>query len=68
MTQECEMLSTCGFLKKYQKSKNMACKGFIQKYCKGSKMDQCKRKEYLETHGTPPPDDMMPSGRTIVVK
>jgi hypothetical protein len=31
-------------------------------------MDQCKRKECLKAHGTPPPDDMMPSGRMIVVK
>jgi hypothetical protein len=28
-------------------------------------MDNCKRKEYRQQHGTPPHDDMLPSGQTI---
>ncbi|MGE5341809.1 MAG: hypothetical protein ACM3SY_10065 [Candidatus Omnitrophota bacterium] len=62
MNQNCEMLEKCGFFKKFQASKNLACKGFILQYCQGPKMDACKRKEHRKTHGTPPPDDMMPSG------
>lgn len=65
MTQECELLTTCGFFKKYQVTQDLACKGFISKYCKGPQMIQCKRKEYRETYGTPPPDDMLPSGKMI---
>ena len=65
MAQECELLTKCGFFKKYQKIKDLACKGFISQYCKGPKMDECKRKEYLAKNGQQPSDDMMPSGRMI---
>ena len=60
--QQCELLAKCGFFKKYQEAKNLACKGFINKYCKGSDMDECKRKAYRKEHGEPPADDMMPNG------
>jgi major membrane immunogen (membrane-anchored lipoprotein) len=65
MAQECELLATCGFFKKYQNSKDMACKGFLNMYCRGPKMNQCKRKEYRNQHGQAPSDDMMPSGQMI---
>lgn len=65
MAQECELLATCGFFKKYQTTKDLACKGFISQYCKGPKMDQCKRKEYRKVHGQAPSDDMMPTGLMI---
>lgn len=65
MAQECELLDRCGFFKKYQGTKELACKGFINQYCKGPKMDQCKRKEYSEKHGVLPSDDMLPSGQMI---
>lgn len=64
---QCEKLETCGFFKKYQDSKSLACKGFINQYCKGSKMDDCKRKQYFEEHGKLPSDDMMPNGAMIKV-
>ena len=62
---ECELLETCGFFKKYQESLNLACKGFIKTYCKGERMDECKRKEYRAEHGQPPQDDMLPSGHIM---
>jgi len=65
MAQECESLPKCGFFKKYEATKDLACKGFINMFCKGPKMDQCKRKEYRQKNGKPPSDDMMPSGQTI---
>lgn len=65
MLQECELLATCSFFKKYQKTKDLACKGFIIQYCKGAKMDQCKRKEYRKQNGHAPTDDLMPSGQMI---
>ena len=66
MAQECNLLEECGFFKKYGSSKELACKGFVQKYCQGADMDKCERKKYREQHGKPPSDDMMPSGRMIV--
>jgi len=59
---ECQYLLNCGFFKKYSDSKNLACQGFINRYCKGTERDVCKRLEFRMAHGTPPPEDMMPNG------
>jgi hypothetical protein len=67
MNQECESLEKCGFFKKYDTIKNLACKGFILQYCKGPQMNDCLRKKYRQEHGTPPSDDMMPNGQMIVM-
>lgn len=63
--QECELLEKCGFFKKYKDTKNAACQGFMSQYCRGPKMNECERKKYREQHGTPPVDDMMPTGQII---
>lgn len=52
-------------MKKYCDAKSLVCQGFITMYCKGEKQAQCQRKQYKATHGTPPPDNMMPSGQMI---
>jgi hypothetical protein len=65
MLQPCAMLSSCGFFKKYHGEKNLACKGFINKYCLGPQKSACKRKEFREQHGVSPPDDMMPGGQMM---
>lgn len=65
MTEQCENLATCGFFKKYQGSKDLVCKGFVQMFCQGAKMNECKRKAYRKEHGAPPPDNMMPNGTTL---
>ena len=61
----CENLPTCGFFKKYSETKSLACKGLITLYCKSEKMIECRRLEYIETHGTPPSPDLMPNGMYI---
>ena len=65
MPHECELLEKCGFFNKHQTDKDLACRGFITQYCRGPMMDQCRRKQYREAHGTPPSDDMMPNGATL---
>jgi len=62
---KCQLLEKCGFFKKYQNTADLACKGFIRTYCKGSMMNECKRMEYRKQHGVPPADDMMPSGHVM---
>jgi len=62
---ECELLGTCGFFQKYQHALDLACRGFIKTYCKGPKMDECKRKEFRREHGAPPVDEMLPSGQSM---
>lgn len=64
---ECELLAKCGFFKKYCTSHDAACRGLITQYCKGSKMAECKRKEYRMKHGAPPPDEMLPGGAMMKV-
>ena len=59
---ECELLGKCGFFKKYEQTKAMACIGFIALYCKGEKQNECKRKEFRMKNGHPPDDNMMPNG------
>lgn len=63
---ECQYLPQCGFFNKYNSSNNLACQGFISQYCKGAKMDQCKRLEYRIKNGTPPSHDMLPSGAMMM--
>jgi hypothetical protein len=67
MAQECELLESCGFFKKYQPTNDLACRWLIQQYCQGPKMTECKRMEYHLEHGMPPSDDMLPSGGMIVL-
>ena len=62
---ECDLLSKCGFFKKYMDSREAACRGFISLYCRGSKMTECKRKEFRKAHGAPPPDNMLPNGQSL---
>lgn len=62
---ECELLDRCGFFRKHQGSLDLACRGFIKSYCKGPLMDDCKRKAYRQEHGTPPDDDMLPTGQMM---
>lgn len=62
---DCELLEKCGFFKKHQQSKELACKGFISLYCKGSKQTDCERKKYRQAHNKPPEDDMMPNGAVL---
>ena len=62
---DCELLSTCGFFQKYRETLDMACRGFVKTYCTGSKMAECKRKEYRKEHGLPPVDEMLPSGQMM---
>ena len=62
---ECELLQKCGFFKKFGMSHDVACKGLVSQYCRGSKQNQCKRKEYRKAHGSPPPDEMLPGGAML---
>jgi len=45
MDQACEKLTTCDFFKKYSEVKDLACRGFINQYCLGDKLNECKRKQ-----------------------
>jgi hypothetical protein len=59
---ECDILPVCGFFKKYGISNKISCQALINRYCKGPDMKICKRLEYRKNYGSPPPDEMLPSG------
>jgi hypothetical protein len=59
---ECEYLQNCGFFKKFCVNHNITCQGLIDKYCKGAELKNCKRLEFRKNYGSPPPDNMLPSG------
>lgn len=61
----CANLENCGFFKKFQETKDLACKGFVGQFCQGEKQDECKRKEFKMKNGFAPSDDMMPNGMII---
>lgn len=59
---ECEFLQNCAFFNKYKEKLGAAYNGFVIIYCKGNKMEECKRRQYRIEHGKPPHDEMLPSG------
>ena len=62
---ECELLDRCGFFLKYQETRDLACRGFMNMYCRGPQQPECKRLAYRAEHGHPPDDDMLPTGQMI---
>jgi hypothetical protein len=62
---ECELLETCGLFKKYQPTNGLACEWFMGQYCVGPGIANCRRKRHYLRHGTPPSDDMLPTGAMI---
>ena len=65
MSTQCELLEKCGFFLKYQKSRELECRGFINQYCIGPKQNDCKRKQYRYENGVPPCDELMPTGQML---
>jgi hypothetical protein len=62
---ECYLLERCGFFNKYSAHPEVNCQEFIDQYCKGEKMNECKRLQYRNQYGVAPSDDMMPNGLMI---
>lgn len=65
MPSDCPSLPACGFMRKWGQTKDLACQGFIARYCKGRQQAVCKRKEFKERNNRPPSDDMMPNGTVM---
>lgn len=62
---QCDLIQTCGFFGKYGATLNLACKTFVNLYCRGPAMDDCERRKYRIANGAPPDDDMMPNGEPV---
>lgn len=62
---DCELLPICGFFAKYQHTTNLACRGFMNMYCRGPQQSDCRRRQFRAEHGCAPHDDMLPSGQMM---
>jgi len=64
---ECEKLNKCSFVQCCDAySKSTAARGFINMYCRGSRMDACVRKKLSTKFGREiVPKNMMPNGSPL---
>ena len=62
---DCEMLPNCGFFHKYRDTLDLACRGFMNAYCRGERQSDCRRREHRARFGVAPSDDMLPSGQMM---
>jgi hypothetical protein len=68
MESNCELLEKCGFFNKYKANSGVIRQGWIRMYCQShEKSDKCKRKQIRRETGTPPPDNMAPTGDMMTV-
>ena len=66
MSQNCEMLEKCGFFMNFKGNSEVVKKGWITIYCKNiDKSLNCERKKFRQLKGTPPADNMTPTGKIL---
>ena len=66
MAETCPNLHNCGFFKNFGGNADVIKEGWKNMYCNNlQKSDACKRKQYKKLNGTPPPDNMAPTGKLI---
>ncbi len=66
MANQCELLDKCGFFKNFKGNTEVLKQGWIRMYCQSrEKSMKCKRKEIRQKTGSPPPDNMAPTGKML---
>lgn len=66
MENDCGRLDKCGFFNAYKGNSEVTRAGWITMYCRNArKCEECARKLYFKERGTPPPDNMTPTGRLL---
>jgi hypothetical protein len=58
----CEFLEGCAFFNKYKESLGPAYDGFVSLYCRGPKLEDCRRRQYRLEKGEPPSEEILPNG------
>ena len=61
----CQFLDKCAFFRKYKQHLGGAYHGFVSMYCRGPKLEECKRRQFRLEKGVPPSDEMLPNGKTF---
>ena len=68
MTQNCEMLKNCRFFKNYHGNSEVIREGWVSLFCESQeKSEKCKRKLIRKETGKPPPDNLSPTGKLLMV-
>lgn len=64
--ESCKFLTECGFFNNFQGYPEVIKEGWIRMYCNNmEKSETCSRKIYRLEHGTPPVENMSPTGKFI---
>ncbi len=62
----CELLASCGFFNRFQGNHEVVKQGWIKLYCNdGVWSEKCARKIVYRQTGTPPADNMTPTGKML---
>jgi hypothetical protein len=62
----CQFLDKCAFFIQYKDLLGSAYDGFVRMYCKGPRLEKCKRRQFRLEKGVPPAQDMLPNGAKFV--
>jgi len=66
MEEKCELLDRCGFFNNFKGNTEVAKNGWIRMFCENKeRSDKCERKNIRMKTGSPPPDNMTPSGKML---
>jgi len=66
LSDACELLEKCGFFNNYKGNTEVVKKGWIQMFCNSiEKSERCERKKIRKKTGTPPADNMAPTGSML---
>ncbi len=68
MEDRCELLEKCGFFNNFQANSEVVKQGWIRMFCQSKeRSEKCQRKKIRRETGTPPVDNMAPTGEIIKV-
>jgi len=63
---KCEFLQICGFFRHYRADAGVRAATWVRMYCENvDKSKTCERKQVLAQTGSPPPDNMAPTGQML---
>jgi len=66
MAENCELLEKCGFFNKFQGNSEVVKAGWIRAFCQTKdRSETCKRKQIRRQTGSPPADNMAPTGKLV---
>ena len=69
MTQECEFVNQCGFYANFSSNTQVIKESWIKLYCESKEVSElCERKIIRHRTGSPPVDNMSPTGKLLQIR